>query len=336
MDAEQGQVTVRAAVHALDAALAEHRRGLALAASRREQARMALSREVKVAAAASEEALEQPVQRPMRAVRVAETWIEVDRARHPLTGAVRAAVELGELRVRGPDWSARVVVAPGAAAAASAEEAAVAIEAAAAASGTRARERLALVAATGANHAAACHAAAVGLDAADRELLERHADHARVEASAAELESRLGPRRLGEDSDIAAARDRLRHARAHLAAPPAQPYAWARDIPPAVAGAAMRDLPEDALEAVRPALGRLTAETGELLALAGVGAGQTVVAITEQHAIVANAAGAVRHAVSEAAVDGDRLLVDGHTVADRAVENRPGRLAAVLELVQRS
>src|SRR5262245_14759466 len=82
----EAEVTVRAAVHALDAALAEHRRGLALAASRREQARMALARDVKAAAAASDEALEQPVERPMRAVRVAETWIEVDRAHHPLTG----------------------------------------------------------------------------------------------------------------------------------------------------------------------------------------------------------------------------------------------------------
>jgi hypothetical protein len=326
---------VRAAVHALDAALAEHRRGLALAASRREQARMALSREVKAAAAASAEALEQPVERPMRAVRVAETWIEVDRAKHPLTGAVRAAVSwvscgfvaltgrLGSWSLRARRrprqrkrrrWRSRSRQPPPA----------------------RARERLALVAAAGANHAAACHAAAVGLDAADRELLERHADHARVESSAAELESRLGPRRLGEDSDIAAARDRLRHARARLAASPAQPYAWARDIAPAVAGAAMRDLPEDALVAARPALGRLTVEAGELLALAGDGAGQTVVAITEQHAIVANAAGAVRHAVGEAAVEGDRLLVEGHRVAGVAVESRPGRLAAVLELVQRS
>jgi hypothetical protein len=336
MEAGQGHVTVRAAVHALDAALAEHRRGLALAASRREQARMARAREVKAAAAASEAALEQPVERPMRAVRLAETWIEVDRVRHPLTGDVRAAVEAGELRVRGPGWSARVVVAPGDAAAAAAREAAMWIERAAATATSRARERLELVITTGASHAAACHAAAAALDAADRELLERHSDHARVESCVAELVERLGPRKISEDSEITAARDRVQHARAHLATRPSQPFAWARELAPTVAGAALRDLPEDVLQAARPALGWLPATPRELLALAAHGAGDTVVAIASDHAIVASTAGADRHSVSDAAVNGDRLLVGGHDVASLAGENRPGRLAAVLELAQQS
>lgn len=334
MDAQQGPVTVRAAVHALDAAVAEHRRGLALAASRREQERMARSREVKAAAAASDEALEQPVERPMRTVRLAETWIEVDRARHPLTGDVRATVEAGELVVRGPAWSARVVVAPGDAAAATAGEAAARIEAAAAAAAARARARLELVIATGAQHAATCHAAAAALDAADRDLRERHADHARVASCAAELDARLGPRRVDENPEVAAARDQLQHARAHLATPPLEPYAWTRDVAPAVAGAALRDLPEDTLETARPALPGVPAEPGELLALAAAGAGDTVVAITPEHAIVAAAAGAERHTVTGAALDGDRLLVGGREVASLVRESRPGRLAAVLELLR--
>ena len=104
---------MRAAVQALDAALAEHRRGLALAAGRRERERMAGARAVKALAAESEAALEQPVDRPMRLLRLAETWIEVDRARHRLDPAVRATVQDGELRVRGEDWSARIALAPG-------------------------------------------------------------------------------------------------------------------------------------------------------------------------------------------------------------------------------
>src|SRR5215211_769680 len=70
-------IAIRADLHALDAALAEHRRALALAASRRETERMARMREVKAAAQAAAEALEQPVQRPMRGVRLAQTWVEV-------------------------------------------------------------------------------------------------------------------------------------------------------------------------------------------------------------------------------------------------------------------
>jgi hypothetical protein len=343
MHADEVPVTVRAAVHALDAALAEHRRALALAASRREQARMARAREVKAAAAASDAALEQPVERPMRSVRVAETWIEVDRARHPLTAAVHAAVEAGELRVRGADWSTRVVLAPGRAPAAAAGEAAERITAAAAAVADRALERLEHVIATGARHAAACHLAAATLDAADRELLERHADHARVESCAAELAQRLGPRRAGESAEVAAARDRLEHARAHLAAVPPQPYAWTRDLAPSVAGTALRDLPEDALEAARPALVRLPAERGALLALAAAApgraaserAGTAIAAVTAAEVIVATAAGAERHAAPEAVVDDDKLLVAGREAVSGLAESRPGRLGAVLELLRR-
>jgi hypothetical protein len=255
--------------------------------------------------------------------------------RRPLTADVRAAVDEGELRVRGRDWSARVVVAPGAAAATAARAAAARIEAAAAAATTRARERLELVIATGTSHAAACHAAAAALDAADSDLLERHADHARIESCAADLADRLGPRQVDEAAEITAARDRLQHARAHLAALPAQPFAWAREVAPTVSGAALRDLPEAALDAARPALGRLPVEPRELLALAAAGPGDTVVAVTSGHAIVANPVGAARHALSETTVVGDRLLVAGHELASLA-ENRPGRVAVVLELAQRS
>lgn len=336
MDAEHVQITVRAAAHALDAALAEHRRALALAASRRERERMARGREVKAAAAASDEALEEPVNRPMRSVRLAETWIEVDRVRHQLNGAVRASVEGGELRVWGDDWSARLALAPGDAPAAAARDAAARIEDAAARAATCARDRLERVIASGTRHAAACHAAAATLAAADRELLERHADHVRVDSSGAELAARLGPRRAGESAEVLAARDRLEHARAHLEAPPAQPYAWIEDFTPAVVGAVLRDLPADALDAALPAVARLTTELGEpepLLALGAVPG--SVVAVIRAHAIVATATAAAPYAAEHAEVVGDVLRVYGRDVATGLAENRPGRLAAVLELLRR-
>jgi hypothetical protein len=62
----------------------------------------------------------------------------------------------------------------------------------------------------------------------------------------------------------------------------------------------------------------------------------TIAAITPAFAIVATAASADRHAVFEAAVKGDRLLVAGHEVSGLLGEHRPGRLAAVLELLQRN
>src|SRR5918996_5560860 len=98
-------VGIRAAEHALDAALAEHRRAVRLAADARERERIAGSRAVKEAAAALDGALVQPVERPMRGVRLAETWIEVDRVRHPLTPSVRAHLGDAELRVAGEGWS---------------------------------------------------------------------------------------------------------------------------------------------------------------------------------------------------------------------------------------
>ena len=79
-------VGVRAAEHALDAALAEHRRAVRLAADARERERIArLAARSRRPRRATDAALAQPVERPMRGVRLAETWIEVERLRHPLT-----------------------------------------------------------------------------------------------------------------------------------------------------------------------------------------------------------------------------------------------------------
>jgi hypothetical protein len=306
MDAEQGQVAVRTAVQALDAALAEHRRGLALAASRRERLRLEGARAVKPLAAASEAALEQTVERPMRLLRLAETWIEVDRARHPLDPAVHAAVEAGELRVRGDGWSARIALAPGDGPAAAADAAAARIGVAARTAAVRARDRLGEVIATGARHAAACLANASALAAADRELAERHADHARVLAAADELEERLGAWRLGEPPDVAAARDRLAQARAHLAAVPEEPLAWLRDVDPALAGALLRDIPPERLDDVLPAALRIPAAE-PLLALAATATG--IVAVTPAGAL-------------------------GERPGAELAEQRPGKVAATLELVR--
>jgi hypothetical protein len=334
VEAGQVPVGVRAAAHALDAALAEHRRALAMAASRREQERMARGREVKAAARLSEEALEQPVQRPMRGVRLAETWIEIDHARHPLTAAVRAAVDAGELRVRGAGWSARLVLAPGEGPAAVAREAAAAIETAAAGAAIAARRRLARVTATAREHAAACFAAAEALAAADRDAAERHAERARLDACVAELASRLGPRRPDELPEIASARDRLEHARAHLATPPAQPCAWLEGWPPEVAGALLRDLPDERLAHARPAMRRLSiAAHGDesLLAIGMAAAGGDRLAAGEGAAIVAVTP--ARILVAADAVRALRPLDAGDHVFRGLEERRPGRLAAVLELL---
>src|SRR5687767_10394177 len=78
MDGGVSDVGVRAAEHALDAALAEHRRAVRLAADARERERIARGHDVKDAAAATDAALVQPEERPMRGVRLGETWIEVD------------------------------------------------------------------------------------------------------------------------------------------------------------------------------------------------------------------------------------------------------------------
>jgi len=351
MEAEQGQVAVRAAVQALDAALAEHRRRLALAAGRRERERMAHGRAVKAVAAESERTLDQPVERPMRLLRLAETWIEVDRARHRLDATVHAVVEDRELRVSGDGWTARIVLAPGDGPAAAAYAAAARIDAAGPTAAARARERLGNAVDAGLRHAAACHATTAALAAADRELAERHADHVRVESSAAELADRLGAWRLGEPPDVAAARDRLEQARAHLAAAPEQPYAWIEGHDPAVAGALLRDLPADRLDAARPAAECLAAAlhgAEPLLALAAAGhrpqrrsepvAGRPgdagIVAVTSERVLIAGDAAVEPWDAARVEADGDRLLAAGRELATGLVELRAGRLAAALELVR--
>src|SRR5918995_7167851 len=268
---ERVGVGVRAALHALDAALAEHRRALALAAQRREKERMTRTREVKAAAQTAAATLEQPVERPMRALRLAETWVEVDRVRHPLLRGVRAEVAESELRVHGDGWTGRVVVAPGDGPAAAAAAAVKRIEASVPLAQGRAGSRLRRYAAAAEAHASACLGLASALAAADRDAGERHADRARLDTCVGELAERLGQQALVEPPELAHARDRLAQARSHLASPPAQPYAWLAEWPPEVAGAMLRDLPTDRLEPARASLRRLadTAAAGEpLLALA--------------------------------------------------------------------
>src|SRR5918994_6149155 len=250
---ERVGVGVRAALHALDAALAEHRRALALAAQRREKERMTRTREVKAAAQTAAATLEQPVERPMRALRLAETWVEVDRVRHPLLPGVRAEIAEGELRVHGDGWTGRVVVAPGDGPAAAAAAAVKRIEASVPLAQGRARSRLRRYTAAAEAHAAACLGLAGALAAADRDAGERHADRARLDPCVGELAERLGPQALVEQAELAHAPDRLAQARAHLANPPAQPHAWLAEGPPEMAGA-MRDLPGERLEPARASL----------------------------------------------------------------------------------
>ena len=253
---ERVGVGVRAALHALDAALSEHRRALALAGGRREKERMTRTREVKAAAQTAAATLEQPVERPMRALRLAETWVEVDRVRHPLKPAVRAEVAESELRVHGDGWTGRVVVAPGDGPAAAAATAAKRIDASVPLAQGRARSRLRRFTAAAEAHAAACLGLAGALAAADRDAGERHADRARLDQCVEDLADRLGPQALVEQTELAHARDRLAQARAHLASPPAQPYAWLAEWPPEVAGAMLRDLPGERLEPARASLRR--------------------------------------------------------------------------------
>ena len=321
---ERVGVGVRAALHALDAALSEHRRALALAGGRREKERMARTREVKAAAQTAAATLEQPVERPMRALRLAETWVEVDRVRHPLKPAVRAEVAEGELRVHGDGWVGRVVVAPGDGPAAAAAAAAKRIDASVPLAQGRARSRLRRFTAAAEAHAAACLGLAGALAAADRDAGERHADRARLDQCVEDLADRLGPQALVEQPELAHARDRLAQARAHLAGPPAQPYAWLAEWPPEVAGAMLRDLPGEILEPARASLRRLadTAAAGEpLLALAAGTA--AVAAVTPSRVLIAS---------DEEA----RVMAPGEIVPEELTgldELEPGHLAAVLELV---
>jgi len=321
---ERVGVGVRAALHALDAALSEHRRALALAGGRREKERMTRTREVKAAAQTAAATLEQPVERPMRALRLAETWVEVDRVRHPLKPSVRAEVAESELLVHGDGWTGRVVVAPGDGPATAAAAAAKRIDASVPLAQGRARSRLRRFTAAAEAHAAACLGLAGALAAADRDAGERHADRARLDQCVEDLADRLGPQALVEQSELAHARDRLAQARAHLASPPAQPYAWLAEWPPEVAGAMLRDLPGERLEPARASLRRLadTAAAGEpLLALAAGTA--AVAAVTPSRVLIASDAEA--RAMAPAEIAPEEL-----TGLD---EVEPGHLAAVLELV---
>ena len=321
---ERVGVGVRAALHALDAALAEHRRALALAAQRREKERMTRTREVKAAAQTAAATLEQPVERPMRALRLAETWVEVDRIRHPLAPGVRAEVAESELRVHGDGWIGRVVVAPGDGPAAAAAAAAKRIDASVPLAQGRAHSRLRRFTAAAEAHAAACLGLAGALAAADRDAGERHADRARLDQCVEDLAERLGPQALVEQTELAHARDRLAQARAHLANPPAQPYAWLAEWPPELAGAILRDLPSERLEPARGSLRRLagTAAAGEPLLALGAGT-SGVAAVTPSRVLIADdeqARALAPHDVPPESVDGLEEL-------------EPGHLAAVLELV---
>jgi hypothetical protein len=303
-------VGVRAAEHAVDAALAEHRRAVRLAADARERERIAGSRAVKEAAAATDAALTQPVERPMRGVRLAETWLEVDRIRHPLTPSVRAQLGEAELRVGDEDWSARLVLAPGEGPLRAASEAAARIKAGSRGAADAAARRLRAASELGREHAAVCHAVATALAEADEEIAERHADRARLDGALEELSQRLGRRLPGEPAEVVAARGRLEQARLYLEARLSQPYAWIAGWPKHVAGLMLRDLPEPAaLEGpMRELLGELRGAE-ELLALAAAGDG--VVAATTL-----------------------RVLRVGAGERDELREVQPGRLAAFAELVR--
>jgi hypothetical protein len=310
MEAGVPDVGIRAAEHALDAALSEHRRAVRLSADARERERIARSRAVKEAAAATDGALTQPVERPMRGVRLGETWIEVDRIRHPLTAAVTAQMGDAELRVSGEGWTARLVLAPGEGPARAASEAAVRIRAAARGAVDAARRRLHAASELGREHAAVCHAAAAALAAADHEVAVRHADRARIDGCMDELASRLGRRSPGEPAEVAAARGRLEQARVYMEASSERSYAWIATWPKHVAGLMMRDLPDPAAveEPMRELLGELRGAE-ELLALAAAGDG--VAASTSM-----------------------RVVRIGAPESAEIVELQPGRLAAFAELVR--
>jgi hypothetical protein len=303
-------VGIRAAEHALDAALAEHRRAVRLAADARERERIARGHEVKEAAAATDGVLAQPVDRPMRGVRLAETWIEVDRLRHPLNASVTAQLGDAELRVSGDGWSARLVLAPGEGPARAAGEAAARIKTAARGAVDAAGRRLRAAAELGRRHAAICHDAADALAAADQEVADRHADRARIDGCLDELAARLGFRKPGESAEASAARARLEQARLYLDAPPVQPYVWVARWPKHVAGLMLRDLPEpSAVEHPMRALLDERRGAEELLALATAGGG--VVAATTL-----------------------RVIRIGAPENMELVEQQPGRLAAFAELVR--
>ena len=318
-------VGVRAAVHALDAALAEHRRAITLAAAARERSRMADARAVKAAAAAGADALEQPVERPMRGLRVAETWLEVERVRHPLTPAVRTRLTDGELSMSGDGWSARLVLPPGDGPAAAARDAAARVEAAARSALGAAGARLARVVETARDEAAACRAAATALAAADRRIAELHAERLRVDGCAAELAERLGPRRYDESPDATAARGRLEQARLYLGGIARAAACVGCGMAGGGRRGDLRDLPEERRTGAEPAMRRLIGALNErepLLALAATDAG--VVAATPERVLVAGAGPVASHRPDN--VPADDLA--------GAAEQRPGRLAETIDLVR--
>jgi hypothetical protein len=332
MEAGVPDVGIRAAEHALDAALAEHRRAVRLAADARERERIARSRAVKEAAAALDAVLAQPVERPMRGVRLAETWIEVERSRHPLMASVNAQLGEAELRVSGDGWAARLVLAPGEGPTRAASEAAVRIRAGARGAVDAARRRLRTASEMGHDAAAVCHAAASALAVADEEVADRQADRTRIDGCLDELAARLGRRSPGEPAEVVAARGRVEQARASLEAPPELPYAWIATWPKHVAGLMMRDLPAGHAVTVEDAMRRLLAElrgAEELLALAAAGDG--VAAATSARVMVAG-----YESASDAVLTGPGELrtADGTTIA--LAEQRPGRLADFAELVRAS
>jgi hypothetical protein len=303
-------VGIRAAEHALDAALAEHRRAVRLAADARERERIARSRAVKQAAAATDAALAQPVERPMRGIRLAETWIEVERVRHPLTLATTAQLGEAELRVGGEGWSARLVLAPGEGPSRAAGEAAARIKAGARAAADLAQRRLRTASDLGREHALVCHAAASALAAGDAQVAELHADRARIDGCLDELSTRLGHRMPGEAAEVTAARGRLEQARVYMQGVTRQPFAWVSTWPKYVAGLMLRDLPEPApAELAMRALLEELRGAEELLALAAAGDG--VVAATSL-----------------------RVVRLGAPDDAELVEQQPGRLAAFAELVR--
>ena len=152
----------------------------------------------------------------MRGVRLGETWIEVERVRHPLTAAISAQLGEAELRVSGEDWSARLVLAPGAGPLRAASEAAARIKAGSRGARDAAHRRLHAASELGREHAAACHAAATALAAGDGEVAQLHADRTRLDNCLDELATRLGHRTPGEPAEVAAARGRLEQARLYL------------------------------------------------------------------------------------------------------------------------
>ncbi len=325
-------VGVRAAEHALDAALAEHRRAVRLAADTRERERIAGSRAVKEAATATDAALAQPEERPMRGVRLAETWIEVERVRHPLSAAISAQLGEAELRVTGEDWAARLVLAPGEGPLRAASEAAARIKAASRGAVDAARRRLRTASELGREHAAICHDAAGALAAADQEIAERHSDRARIDDCLDELAARLGRRTPGETAEAAAARGRLEQARVYLEAATEQPYAWVATWPKFVSGLMLRDLPAGHPATVEDAMRRLLAElrgAEELLALAGAGDG--VAAATSARVLVAG-----YEAASDAGLAGPGELRTADGASIPLAEQRSGRLADFAELVRAS